>query len=89
MRLIDADELINLIVNESRTWEDEYGISDVLKNIADFPTVGPIKHGHWVYAGQGWAGEGIYKCSICGHHTPDNANYCPCCGAKMDEVEDG
>ena len=48
-----------------------------------------LKHGHWVYVGHGWAGESILKCSMCGHQTPDDGNYCSNCGAKMDEVEDG
>ena len=49
------------------------------------------KHGHWEYLY-----EENYKCSECGdwwvfiEGTPkDNgADYCPHCGAKMDEVED-
>lgn len=79
MKLIDADALLKDINDYP------YGYRGMIKDtIAKQPTVDPVKRGHWVYAGHGWAGEGIYKCSICGHHTPDNGNYCPYCGAKME-----
>lgn len=46
----------------------------------------PVRHGHWdiIY------NDNIpyaYRCSLCGRTRIDNGNYCPHCGAKMDEVE--
>lgn len=47
-----------------------------------------VKHGKWVVIG---TFDDFLKCSICGYYSPmftANAfNYCPICGAKMDEKE--
>lgn len=50
----------------------------------------PIKHGRWIEIGHPW-----YECSECGERTAVvnlNGevvwNYCPNCGARMDEVEE-
>jgi len=56
----------------------------------------PIKHGRWKETEYS-AYDDSYRCSACGEvwefikGTPkDNgANYCPNCGARMDEVENG
>lgn len=53
----------------------------------------PVRHGHWIE--KDWD-DGDYVCSACGHSwvtiegTPqDNEmNYCPYCGAHMDEVSE-
>lgn len=40
----------------------------------------PVRHGHWEE----------FHCSVCGKMGWDNEDkYCPNCGAKMDEVENG
>ena len=46
-----------------------------------------VKHGYWVYnRGQAF-GEPCYFCSLCTDGGSNNGrdNYCPNCGAKMDE----
>ena len=53
----------------------------------------PIKHGHWIVLHGVLAGDDIYgdmgECSNCGLHLRNwEWNFCPCCGAKMDEVEE-
>ena len=53
----------------------------------------PVKRGHWIEQ-NGYDGDVYYDCSVCKNSwttidgTPqDNGmSYCPCCGAKMDEV---
>ena len=83
-RLIDADAL-------PKYTGMALSAVEVAMAVENAPTIDaePVKHGHWVYVGHGWAGESIRKCSMCGHQTPDDGNYCPYCGAKMDEVTDG
>lgn len=41
----------------------------------------PVKHGRWVWK------DHYLVCSECGEEN-DRKNYCPNCGAKMDEVEE-
>lgn len=41
-----------------------------------------VKHGHWIFTN-------LYpKCSICGLYGVEDMQYCPNCGATMDEVEE-
>ena len=62
------------------------------------PTVDTERHGKWIIIGN-WKKDKrdsgyltIFKCSCC--HTPfigevDRYHYCPNCGAKIDEIEEG
>ena len=53
------------------------------------PRVDPVKHGHW--EGKPIAGYSTVRCSKCGDVFMENSgkwNYCPNCGAKMDEVKE-
>lgn len=45
----------------------------------------PVVHGHWLKNGDRYC-----ECSVCHHegNTSGADNYCPNCGAKMDEVEE-
>ena len=61
--------------------------------IDDAPTVDPVKHGHWVEVQRIHETDhtAICECSLCGDtvwvYDGQRAwNYCPTCGAKMDEV---
>lgn len=51
--------------------------------------VAPVRHGRWI--DMNTPTENYfprYKCSVCGHGS-DFSNFCPNCGARMDEeVED-
>ena len=56
----------------------------------DAADVAPVVHGRWIDNGANgykWA----FVCSLCGYvdgHPFDNRhNFCPNCGAKMDEME--
>ena len=80
MRPINADELAPLV-----------------KRLIDMmTTVDPVKHGRWIY----YEGETIEdggRCSVCECDQPlfiedwewkhVETDYCPNCGAKMDEEE--
>ena len=98
-RLIDADALRETMYHEAfetdtdmQKWDSGCWIrykmfEDALENA---PTIDaePIRHGKWIYV-KGSNGKDYRKCSEC-LHTQDITgllNYCPCCGAKMDEVE--
>lgn len=83
-RLIDANALIKEACSDGA-----YGYVDA-KQIADAPTVDAVEvvHGRWVdngACGYKWA----FSCSKCGYIDGypfnDRHNYCPNCGAKMDE----
>ena len=54
-----------------------------LWTILDIPAadVAPVKHGHWVNHKHTEA----VICSECKRVFIDETNYCPFCGAKMDE----
>lgn len=93
MRLIDADALLKRIKKDPLfPLVEQYGISGVIK--AE-PTVDaePVKHGHWIKYYETDNGRCL-RCSKCqclmvfivGDGREDN--YCPNCGAKMDEVEE-
>ena len=64
-----------------------------LQSISDMPAadVAPVVHGHWIEKEKYSFGI-MYDCSLCDNLILDNGyswNYCPNCGAKMDEtVED-
>jgi len=95
-RYIDADQIkySRVII---RTEKDEHGFSEKVEYVASvkkidaMPTadVVPVRHGHWE------RGEDKYfywyKCSNCGKEVVSKysdivlSNYCPHCGAKMNE----
>lgn len=63
---------------------EEFEIEDALS--AD---VAPVVHGHWIEKEKYSFGI-MYDCSLCDNRILDNGyswNYCPNCGAKMDEKE--
>ena len=67
---------------------------DAERKIAELPAVdaAPVVHGRWIEIEDSW-GDCHYQCTECGEEwnldagTPaeNNMNYCPNCGAKMDE----
>lgn len=86
MRLIDADELMELYDGCDGL---SVPIAVVRQNIEDAPTIDaePVRHGYWAHLG----GDEWY-CSNCGDviftegsWEAPTSNYCSNCGAKMDE----
>lgn len=69
---------------------------DVINNA---PSVDPVKHGHWICEYDRELGETDITCSVChdtrtvngcyvsykGESLYHDDNFCPYCGAKMDE----
>lgn len=86
MRLIDADELIE-IAHRIRLDSRE----QIERMIETAPTVDPVKHGHWIMPNKEKTDRPLAECSHCGWYVTKGGvldfTYCPNCGAKMDEVE--
>lgn len=93
MRLIDADALIQKRNHAKAYAPDMYVIGQGY--VMDAPTISavPVVRGEWVLVG---TNEHDYetsveeKCSLCGRYvyrydTEPQDNYCPNCGAKMDD----
>ncbi len=77
-RLIDALALCELANNNITKSVDA---NDIMR----FPTVDavPVVHGHW----EDYLKSGLkYRCSFCKSRFNTAWEYCPHCGAKMDEV---
>ena len=99
-RYIDAEELKKRTYPFPCAIGVEYAVS--VRQINETPTadVVEVKHGHWVddegrfvkFSERDGCPEYSCWCSICGKwlvasdEYPVTANYCPCCGAKMDSV---
>lgn len=91
-RYIDADNLL-----KDETENGAWSLGAILR-IKREPTadVAPVVHAHWIPNIWDLGGfDGSYRCSQCGgewnteHDKPFEEslpNYCPDCGAKMDEV---
>lgn len=88
MRLIDAD---NLYVYSRKYTPDansyDRGWSDALLEIVEHaPTIEPEqKKGKWIYNVNSESISEEWDCSECGQWIFEKTNYCPYCGAKMEE----
>lgn len=91
MRLIDADALIEFIVEEAQDLRT-LSTKTVGQAISKTPTVDavPVRHGKWIYGNDfHWY---TASCNKCGYQRrtdikADGWNqwmYCPNCGTKMD-----
>ena len=93
-RLIDADALITAVLKNAIDYAVVFGNADMhrllVRVIAHQPTIDaePVRHGKWMFTPSD-AFEAMFtkpKCSECGFESADGGNYCPNCGARMDEV---
>lgn len=87
MRLIDADALIEKYTVVIRKTADEKlktEIAVLLKDIEEQPTIDaePVRHGKWI---EYPTADGMNQCSVCGVLRFGESNYCPNCGARMEE----
>ena len=97
MRLTDADALKQTFCAEcdhSIKCED-CDIDYHFEHLA--PTIGPVKHGEWIYGEHDIAMCDGYWCDQCGFFVPwdyehkfidfiKDYHWCPNCGCKMEEV---
>ena len=88
MRLVDADKLRKDVLdlpNCYNGFSDTYDKAMIVDLVDEQPTVDHVKHGHWIMKPNGYG-----TCSNCHTCSLDimggvDCNYCPNCGAKMDE----
>ena len=57
------------------------------KAVDEAPAVdaAPVVHGRWEIGGMDGDLVGNWICSVCDGVSLDDSNYCPNCGAKMDD----
>lgn len=79
---------------EGCTGCDEPGegcIECIVDEIDNFPAadVAPVKIGFWKISGVNPANNviGNFKCSLCARTSLEDSDYCPNCGAKMEETK--
>ena len=91
-RLIDADALMDVIRQHeyrlaTRQGSIDYGMFTlgIQQAVDEQPTVDavPVKHGRWVRVETDT--EQFFLCNRCKKREHWESNYCPRCGAKMDE----
>lgn len=88
---IDRDIAVKAVM--AAKWESGSDGSVAMEIVASAPAadVEPVRHGRWI-----WRDDGYSVCSVCGQKAPIvpqyqdepitvQTNYCPNCGAKMDE----
>lgn len=87
MRLIDADAL-------PRYTGYALSADEIAKAVENAPTIEaePVRRGRWIHDGYDLQhGNDWIHCSECGKRginvPADLTNYCPNCGAKMEEQE--
>lgn len=85
----------NAVTNEfiSREWlyeqmnatGSEFSLVDALEMIEKFPAadVAPVVHAHWVMLP--YTEPYKNKCSLCDKGSDLEADFCPHCGARMDD----
>lgn len=93
MRLIDADALKQKITMVTKQYKPNAIMERpaiLLEDVDEAPTIDaePVRHGKWIVC-KGSNGKDYRKCSECldTQEITGLLNYCPVCGAKMDEDE--
>jgi hypothetical protein len=93
-RLIDADDLLERM----KFFKDSGGYTNwellAFEMVDASPTVDGERHGHWIsdrLCSTNGGTYGVRRCSNCEYYCNDYGdkwNYCPHCGALMDEVNE-
>lgn len=83
MRPIDADRALKIVRDQGIAHPNAYHLTNYATLILrEAPTidVAPVRHGRWKsYT------KNLRECSNCGYVVSIRYNYCPNCGAKMDD----
>lgn len=82
MRPIDADALIEKAYSETEGMGESYkDLGTIVEWLVDkMPTIEPEqKKGKWIDL------RGVSECSVCHERSCCAGNYCPDCGADMEE----
>lgn len=87
LEYIDREAALSIFEEK---WESEKAMADAINEIpaAD---VAPVRHARWVleyttpYDDPRWKNRALKRCSACGWTNACRYNFCPNCGAKMDE----
>ena len=94
MDLIEREAALN-VFKTLPPYEGERGtdyihnIIEAYVRIAMLPTADVVTHGRWIDVEPAPHNLFYATCSVCGdRQTIEVANYCPMCGASMDEVEE-
>ena len=92
MRLIDADALHYIMEDTEKPKQMDH-IRRFMVDKAPTIDAEPIRHGHWIPVNPDMYRAEYFECSVCGMYSRDGLfrkelgyEYCPNCGAKMDEV---
>lgn len=85
MRLIDADAVYKRVQECYEPFPGAQPLLYVLMKILDEEqTVDPVVHARWINHKHP-DGSSLLVCSHCGFEDESPYNFCPACGAKMDE----
>lgn len=95
MQLIDRDKLKSALNNEIISHDigniyDRYyreGVMCAMLHLGSQPTIEERKHGHWIKLFDPNYGIIGVECSVCKGEMRRATEYCPFCGAIMDEVK--
>lgn len=86
-RWIDADGIMRACYNSYLTTGNK-AYSEIIALVEAVPAadVVEVRHGRWLKCSDVYS-DGDYECSECHKRDWSDTNYCPNCGASMDEVE--
>ena len=76
------DDLPNCYNGYSDTYDKAY----IIGVLEELPTIDPVKHGKWIPVDEK---NDAFDCSECDAMVLRRYNYCPNCGARMDDDDDG
>jgi rubrerythrin len=89
---IDRQAVLDIVDSYSESQSNVEDVTqDIISDIVALPSVNPQpKTGHWLRTGEVDVFYDLpsYECSKCGQTSLENGDYCPNCGAKMQEVEE-
>lgn len=76
---IEKEDAIQSIIAHDLVGGDSRGWAEYLLENTTTADVAPVRHGRWD------CDMGGVWCSVCGEYSEGEWDYCPYCGAKMDE----